>query len=36
MVAVPDDELGAYLADRSTVIAAEVRDRLKVRRETAR
>src|SRR5215471_16645526 len=29
-------ELGAYLADRSTVIPAEVGDRLEVRRETPR
>src|SRR5215469_9126531 len=30
------DELGAYLADRRTVVPAEVGDRLEVRRETPR
>src|SRR6516162_7776251 len=30
------DELGAYLADRRTVVPTEVGDRLKVRRKTPR
>src|SRR6516162_354350 len=30
------DELGAHLADRSAIVAAEVGDRLEIRRQTSR